>query len=104
MSAIPPPYAFGVPEQYSEWRPNQDTATLHIVDSPSRFSTEICPTGFGKSLMYVVAAVMIGGRAAILTSTKGLQDQLMRDFGDMGAKCIKGRNAYRCIMLDENDS
>jgi len=94
--ALPPPDAFGLP--YTEWRDNQPSAILQIVDSQSRFITQVAPTGFGKSLAYVSAAVLLGGRTIILTSTKGLQSQLLRDFSCMGMVDIRGRNAYVCRM------
>src|SRR6266699_7201510 len=56
------------------------------------------PPGSGKSLTAVSIARMIqqeGGRTAILTSTKGLQDQYQRDFKGLIAD-IRGQANYTC--------
>ncbi|KKN52305.1 hypothetical protein LCGC14_0614000 [marine sediment metagenome] len=98
---LPPPQAFNMPERYTEWRPFQDLAILEIVDTDKRFITQVCPTGFGKSLTYVAAATLQRGRGIILTSTKGLQSQLIFDFKSMGAVDIRGRNAYPCLLLND---
>jgi len=46
--------------------------------------------------MYVAAARLFGGKTIILTSTKGLQSQLMRDFESVGMVDVRGKNAYKC--------
>jgi Rad3-related DNA helicase len=40
------------------------------------------------------------GRSAILTSTKGLQNQLVGDFNKIGVVEIKGRKSYSCVRGD----
>jgi Rad3-related DNA helicase len=92
------PIDIGMPDKFDAWRPHQMQATLDIVDAEERYVTSVCPTGFGKSPMYVAAALINEGRTVFLTSTKGLQDQLMKDFGELGMVEMKGRNAYRCRM------
>ena len=94
---LPPPNSFGLPDKYSEWRLHQDEAILAAVDSTKRFVAQVAPTGFGKSLSYVLMAMLQGGRGLFLTSTKGLQTQLMNDFQSIGLEDIRGRNAYPCI-------
>lgn len=95
---LPPPNTFGLPDKFHEWRTNQDAAVESIVNSTKRFIMMVQPTGSGKSLCYMAASVLNGGRTLILTSTKGLQDQLVDDFGNMSTKveAIKGKNAYKC--------
>jgi len=95
---LPPPYTFGMPEKFTEWRPLQDYAVNSIVESEKRFVLEIQPTGSGKSLSYMAGAVLNGGRTLVLTSTKALQDQLADDFSDMSLKVsvVKGKSAYKC--------
>src|SRR5207253_552582 len=66
-----------------------------IIDSNKRFISLCAPTGFGKSLMYFMAAVLTGKRTVILTSTKGLQDQLLSDFGKISSD-IRGMSNYSC--------
>ena len=90
---------FGLPEKYSQWRDHQDEACESIVESPERFLLQVCPTGSGKSVTYMTASQLISGRTIILTSTKGLQTQLMADFGRMsGVIDIRGRGNYSCRL------
>lgn len=95
---IPPPDAFGLPSQYKEWRLHQGQSITDALDAEARFVAQACPTGFGKSLAYVTIACLRGPRAVFLTSTKGLQTQLMNDFGSMDIADIRGRNSYLCRM------
>lgn len=64
-------------------------------------------TGAGKSLIYIMGAVLFGDhpesvllghspRVAILTSTKALEDQLVRDFSSLGLVDVRGMNSYAC--------
>lgn len=96
--SLPPPNTFGLPDKFTSWREHQDGAVLDALDNEKRFTTQVMPTGQGKSPMYVSAGSMRGGRTAILTSTKGLQTQLMRDFSPMGMVDVRGKNAYKCAL------
>jgi Rad3-related DNA helicase len=93
---LPTPAEFGLSDKFSSWRQNQESAVLEIIDSQERFVGMVCPTGFGKSLTYVAAATLLGKRTLILTSTKGLQAQLLKDFGITD---IRGKNNYLCARL-----
>jgi ATP-dependent DNA helicase DinG len=97
---LPPPVVFGLPEKFDSWRGDQAEAVEAINDSSTRFTMLAAPTGFGKSLVYVAAAVANGGRACILTSTKGLQDQLCADFREIGLTDVRGANSYPCLAAD----
>jgi len=83
---------------YPAWRTLQDSAVVDAVDDPSRFVAHVCPTGFGKSLVYVAMSILRGGRTLILTSTKGLQSQLLKDFSCVGLVDVRGRNSYKCVL------
>lgn len=96
---LPPPDAIGAPDHFTDWRPDQPAAILRAIDSPHRFVGLVMPTGSGKSLTYVSAALLTGKRTAILTSTKGLQTQLLADFESCGLVDVRGQNAYDCIAL-----
>ena len=85
---------FGLPPKFSVWREGQQEECIHIIGPGPRFRLLAAPTGFGKSVVYVAAAAL-SGRTAILTSTKGLQSQLKRDFGGVD---IRGRNNYPCRL------
>jgi Rad3-related DNA helicase len=58
----------------------------------------VAPTGFGKSLAYMAMAQLSGGRTVVLTATKALQDQLVRDFAVLGLYDVRGRSAYECTL------
>lgn len=47
-------------------------------------------------MVYVAQALVTQSRVMVLTSTKGLQDQLLQDFGEIGLKDIRGKSSYRC--------
>ena len=98
MIDFPPPKAFGLPEKFANWRLHQVAAINAITNDLShRFISIIAPTGSGKSLTYVAAAILSGARTLFLTSSKGLQSQLLRDFGALGMVDIRGRGNYRCV-------
>lgn len=92
---IPPIRELGLPAKFASWRPGQADALARILASDKRFAGVCMPTGSGKSLVYVAAANLVG-RAVVLTSTKGLQDQLIRDFHEAGLVDIRGMNNYEC--------
>ncbi len=63
-------------------------------------------TGLGKTLAYLVPAVLSGRRVVISTNTRNLQDQIVRrDIPlirelldpDLDALCVKGRQNYLCL-------
>lgn len=89
------PIEFGLPPKFNEWRKGQLEAMDQIILAPERFVTICAPTGFGKSLVYMAASHMIGKRAVVCTSTKGLQDQLQADFAAL-SQDIRGQSNYLC--------
>jgi Rad3-related DNA helicase len=95
---LPPPTFFDLPEKFSEWRVNQSQAVQDIAMCSTRFMTFVGPTGVGKSLIYIAAAVASGERTLVLTSTNPLLEQIMEDFGDLCVP-IKGKSNYRCRQL-----
>ncbi|MBQ7929172.1 MAG: ATP-dependent DNA helicase [Methanobrevibacter sp.] len=52
-------------------------------------------TGTGKSAVAATLSQMFDS-SYILTVTKQLQDQYLRDFNDLGFKLVKGRGNFRC--------
>lgn len=95
---LPAPPTFGLSEQFDKWRVGQDQAVQEIVLDENRFHIFVGPTGFGKSLVYVCAAVLSGMRTLILTSTNALSHQIMEDFGDLCVQ-VKGKANYRCRKI-----
>lgn len=100
MTSLPPPSALGAPSKFEAWRPDQIKATVSPVDNPSRFVVQSMPTGSGKSLCYVMRSLLFGARTVILTSTKGLQSQLIQDFAGVGMVDIRGQGNYPCPVAE----
>lgn len=105
QTILPPPNDLGAPDKFISWREHQDKAVDDGVNCESRFLVQAMPTGSGKSLNYIMQAVVSGLRTCILTSTKGLQDQLVRDFKSTGLVDIRGKANYPCLectLYDDN--
>lgn len=90
------PADLGLPSKFSGFRPGQEDALIAAACSDKRFFLLSMPTGGGKSLTGVGVAQLLGGRALVLTSTKGLMGQYQTDFQPIGIREIKGQNNYRC--------
>lgn len=90
------PSDLGLPSKFSSWRLGQFEQIEEMNSLPHRFLALSAPTGRGKSIMGMSVAILDGGRCVYATSTKALQDQLTRDFGEMGLFDIRGRQNYRC--------
>jgi Rad3-related DNA helicase len=100
---LPPPGTLlGLKDsQFLSWYPGQQDAFSRLMDwyhSPTRFLGLSQPTGGGKSILAVLLAKMSGTRTCILTATKGLQEQLSRDFGNISV-LVKGQNNFRCTLV-----
>lgn len=94
MAAIPAPSHLGL--DLPSWRAGQEEAISVMITSPTRIKTLCMPTGFGKSAVGLAAAVLSGKPTAIITSSRGLQDQYMRDGASMGLVDLRGRRNYEC--------
>jgi Rad3-related DNA helicase len=94
------PNEIGMPEQFTAWRTGQDEAIDRVIDAfgERRFVVMCAPVGSGKTATYVGVALLMGWRVLCITSDKGLQDQLMRDFAGIGMVDIRGRANYHCTM------
>lgn len=102
MPLPPPGVLLGLANgRFPEWYPGQETVFHEMIDwyhSPARFLGASIATGSGKSVSAMLLAKMSGARTCILTATKGLQDQLIRDFGSL-AVIAKGQNNFRCTLM-----
>lgn len=100
---FPSPSSFGAPERYAEWRNGQDSAFKRLLTSKRKHSVLALPTGVGKSLVGVTYGTFAygEGRTVVLTSTKGLQDQYLRDYADLGIVDVRGMSNYPCLALDD---
>lgn len=92
------PQDLGLPAKFQRWRPYQEDAILSAVSSQKRFVAQAQPCGSGKSCCYVAQAILQGYRVVVLTSRKGLQDQLRNDFSSLHMTDIRGRANYSCNM------
>lgn len=98
---LPPPVEFGFSGKFSTWRPAQIQALDAIATSTARVIGVVAPCGFGKALFGMAAVQWLGAeRAAYLTSTRGLQDQAVRDFTSLGLVDVRGQQNYPCIALE----
>lgn len=102
-SKLPSPSTLGAPERYSEWRDGQDRALSRVLHSKKRIIVIDAPTGIGKSLIGVLAGVFPGDRMIYLTATRGQQDQVEKDFREVGLVDIRGMGNYTCRGLDEGE-
>jgi len=73
--------------------------SLSWYDSPSRFLGVAAATGSGKSLSSILLAKLSGARTVIVTATKGLQMQYMRDCAQLGGVLVKGQNNFPCALV-----
>jgi ATP-dependent DNA helicase DinG len=94
------PEDLGLPTKFSDWRPEQWKAVEDARNYDGKYLLQVMPTGVGKSLTYMAAALNATGRALILTSTKALQEQLLSDFSSVGLVEMKGKNNYPCMRGD----
>ena len=97
---IPPSQLIGV-DKFSSWYPGQQEIweeMMSFLNSDKRFLAASIPTGFGKSLLGMMTSWFSNRSTVYLTSTKGLQSQLMNDFSSMGLVDIRGQNEYECLV------
>lgn len=90
------PQDLGLPQ--SMWRPQQWDFVSAIADHPAPHQLLVAPTGFGKSLTYIALQRLTGWRVVVLTATRALQDQLMREFEQaIGLVDVRGQSNYECV-------
>ncbi len=94
------PSDLGLPSKFQTWRPGQWAAIETALETDKRFIALSTPTGGGKSLTCISAAVLEGKRAVYLTSSKGLQSQLHSDFAECGMVDMRGRQNYQCVKAN----
>lgn len=91
-----------LPRKFKEFRKPQLQAMERIERCKKKFLVLSQPTGSGKSLGYVAAAVKDtkaypDRRWLILTRTKQLQDQLKKDFRRV-IHDMRGKGNYKCVL------
>lgn len=103
IEIVPTLHELGASKQFDNWRPFQVDAITRSMDSSKRFIALCMPTGTGKSIVAVGQAVLSGAKTIYLTSTKGLQNQLLHDFASIGLVDIRGQSNYPCIEYKRFD-
>lgn len=98
--AIATPKDYGLPDKFDHWRSGQEEG-LRLLSTTTTRHIDLCaPTGFGKSPLVVADAINSGEPTAIVTASRGLQDQYMDDFKSCGMVDLRGRNNYTCEMKE----
>lgn len=100
---IPTPQELGLPEKFDAWRPAQVEALRYMLSCEKRTKAISAPTGFGKTPLYIAYALITKRATCFVTDSRALQDQLMRDFAEIGLVDIRGRRNYKCELRDEDD-
>lgn len=91
-----------------EYRENQISMAMAVTDSLTDGTPLLveAPTGIGKTLAYLIPAILSGKKIVISTGTKNLQDQvfekdipfLLKHFNsELKVICFKGRRNYLCL-------
>lgn len=97
---IPSPGELGL--TISSWRSGQEEGIVQILEGTKRADAICAPTGFGKSDMVVAAAILSKKPTCIVTSTRGLQDQYLKNHARVGLVDIRGRSNYPCDMKPDS--
>ena len=103
MINLPPPSQLLGIKKFDSWWPGQEQLFSQLSEwlrGDERFMAASVPTGLGKSLIAVLAAHYSQRKWAYLTSTNGLQDQLLQEFSTLGLVDIRGQRNYACIQFD----
>lgn len=93
------PKEIGLPPKFIEWQPGQERIVTGMLYPMAHYHTFSVPTGGGKTVCYISSALVSGKRTLVLTSTKGLQDQLSGEFGKL-VTVVKGQGSYKCKLSD----
>jgi ATP-dependent DNA helicase DinG len=101
------------PEMIKEFRPSQLAMAEVIEDALIHPKSTLYlegETGVGKSLAYLVPAVLAKKRVVIATAKKPLQDQLLKELDyinkhmnlDLAYGVYKGKNNYACLKCADS--
>lgn len=95
------PQELGLPPKFDSWRPQQADWLERTGQTQKRFKVGCIPTGGGKSPPVVATSIQSGIPTAIVTMTKGLQQQYLDDFSSIGMVDLRGRNNYPCSLRSD---
>ncbi len=86
-------------ERFASWRPLQGEAFERLTKATKRVKVANLPTGVGKTLVGFCYHKLLAARTVILTSTKGLMEQYMKDLERYGLYELRGMGNYPCKAL-----
>lgn len=72
-----------------------------MLRSQKRVKGLCAPTGFGKTLVYLMYALITNQPTCFVTDNRALQDQLMEDGACVGLVDIRGRRNYPCDLRND---
>jgi Rad3-related DNA helicase len=93
------PADLGFTKPFVNYEPIQSEAIDWIAEQFSNgvgFVGAALPTGSGKSLLAVSIAKALSLRACFVTAFKGLEEQYLADYKNIGLVDIRGRSNYDC--------
>jgi Rad3-related DNA helicase len=99
MATIPSPAELGI--DLPSWRSGQEQMIDVTVTSDKRAIAVCAPTGFGKSAAVIASSIIVGEPTCIVTQSRGLQDQYVKEFGHLGLVDIRGKKNYECSTNPE---
>ena len=97
------PQELGLPERFQQWRSNQAEGINAATRDLNRVTVICAPTGFGKELLCVGTARLSGVPTCIVTDSRGLQDQYLSTYKDIGIADLRGRRNYECSFKKDPD-
>lgn len=92
------PSTLGLP--ISQWREGQWEAVQNSIKSRKRFVAHNAPTGCGKTWMLLGESRATQQRTLILTGSKALQTQYIKELATLNAIDIRGKSNYTCRATD----
>ncbi len=98
MNKIPLPSEIGLPAKYNQWRRGQEDGIQFMLESEKRISVLAAPTGWGKQGAVLAFAKLSEKATCIVTASRGLQDQYVREGKALGLVDLRGKNNYPCNM------
>ncbi len=89
-------------DRFPAWYPGQEEAFSAMMDwyyGSKRFCGLAAPTGTGKTMLALLVARLSRARTVILTSSKGLMEQYLRDAAPLGGVTVKGQGNFPCPLI-----
>lgn len=99
------PADLGLETAIPDWRPGQLQTSLELataLGSDAPYMILEAPAGIGKSVIALAVASLLDSKPVhIVTGTKQLQEQYLRDAAALGYKAVMGRANFPCVIEPE---